>query len=329
MTSSSKHLALVVGVAALSLAAMFTGPAAQAAVIQPCVTAAAVDGPNAITVAPIYGGGQIYCQSAYGWSDTWFADSQPATYDQRKDVLSGDNAPDLRYKTVSGKVVGSGNPYNFMSPWLDGGTLNSQFIGSDWRVVNDISVVGNVGTSKVTLGGLDAEITTTVLASGITETFVFTNRTNESILELLFSDYYNFHANGSLNGDIGCPTTTYDPLTGTVTTVGSGSGTCSPIVKNGSMHGSQLPSEWDLGISTAVLADIAAGTYNNALGPVLGDGAIDMVWNLGALEIGQSKTFTIFKDFERVPEPGTLAVFSLGLAALTWSRRRVAGVVAA
>ncbi len=325
MTNASKDLSFVVGVAALSLLAALAAPAAQAAVIQPCLTAAAVAGPNAITVAPIYGGGQIYCQSSYGWSDTWFADSQPATYDQRKDVLSGDNAPDLTYRRPSGALVGSGNPYNFISPWLDGGTLNAVYIGSNWRVINDISVVGNVGTSKITLGGLDADITTTVLGSGITETFVFTNNTQETILDLLFSDYYNFHANGSLNfTDTACPTTSYDPLTGTVTTVGSNSGNCSPIVKNGSMHGSQLPSAWDLGLAAAVLADIAAGTYNNALGPVVGDGAIDMVWNLGALGVGQSVTFTIFKDFERVPEPGSLAVFSLGLAALGWSRRRIA-----
>lgn len=299
-----------------------TTSTAQAAVIQPCVTAAAQAGPNAITVAPIYGGGQIYCQSAYGWSDTWFADSQPATYDQRKDVLSGDNAPDLRYRLANGQIVGSGNQYNFISPWLDGGTLNAQFIGSNWQVVNDISVNLNVGTSKITLGGLDAGITTTVLASGITETFVFTNNTNSAIEELLFSDYYNFHANGSLGGDIGCPTTTYDPITGTVTTVGQSGGGCSPIVKNGSMHGSQLPDVWTIGTSGNVLADIAAGNYNNLLGPVVGDGAIDMVWNLGALGIGQSKTFTIFKDFERLPEPGTLAMLGLALLALGLMRRR-------
>ena len=326
MTRSTKDLALVAGVTAVALLAALTVPTAQAAVVQPCVTAAAqgVIGP-AITVLPIYGGGQIYCQSAYGWSDTWFADSQPAVYDQRRDVLSGDNAPDLTYRRPNGALVGSGNQYNFISPWVDGGTLNAQFIGSNWTVVpaGDINVVGNVGTSKITLGGLDANITTTVLASGITETFVFTNNTQETILELLFSDYFNFHANGSLNlTDTACPTTSYDPLTGTVTTVGSFSGACSPIVKNGSMRGSQLPSKWDLDLATTVLADIAAGTYNNALGPVVGDGAIDMVWDLGTLGIGQSVTFTIFKDFELLPEPGTLAVFSLGLAALGWSRRR-------
>jgi hypothetical protein len=281
-----------------------------------------VPGPNAITSLPIYGGGQVYCQTAYGWSDTWFAASQPATYDQRLDVLSGDNAPDLRYTTVSGRKVGSGNKYNFISPWLDGGTLNAIFIGSDWRVVNDITVAGNVSMSVITLGGLDLKITTTVGASGITETFKFTNNTDEGIQQLLFSDYFNFHANGSLNGDVKCPNTAYDPLTGTVTTTGSFEAGCSPIVRNGSMRGSLLPTTWDLGEAADVLADIEADTYNQQLSCIKCDGAIDMVWDLGALQIGAMKEFTIFKDFERIPEPSTLALIGLALLGLGKRRQR-------
>lgn len=300
----------------------------QAAVVQPCETAAAL----AISVLPINGGGQTYCQSAYGWSDTWFAASQPAVYDQHLDVLSGDNAPSFFYKTAAGGIVGSGNQYNFISPYLDGGTLNATLIGSNWTVVNDITVVGNVGTSKIQLPGagqgVTADIVTTVGASGITEKFTFTNLTGIRIEEIWFDDYFNFHANGSDGSDVACPTTEYK--VGVVTTTGKTGGGCSPIVKNGSMYGSAteggtvvLPTKYDLGGATSVLANIAANTYTGGVS-YTGDGAADLLWNLGPLEDGTSVSFVINKNFERIPEPATLALFSAGLFGLRLFRRRTA-----
>src|SRR5271167_2827144 len=99
--SQTKALTALIG--GLALLAGVQSPA-EAAVVQPCLTNAAIgDAVNpAITFLPINGGTQTYCQSAFGWSDTWFATSQPSSYNQGLDVLSGDNAPDLLYKTASG-----------------------------------------------------------------------------------------------------------------------------------------------------------------------------------------------------------------------------------
>jgi hypothetical protein len=70
--------------AAITLVAMVGFAAfqstARAAVVQPCASGA-TGGTGGITILPINGGNQTYCQTAYGWSDTWFATSQPAAYD--------------------------------------------------------------------------------------------------------------------------------------------------------------------------------------------------------------------------------------------------------
>jgi len=323
-----------VAIAGFAALIAFQSPA-KAAVVQPCLTNAA----SSITFLPINGGGQTYCQSAYGWSDTWFPTAQPSTYNQQLDALSGDNAPDLTFTYLGANgptTVGSGNAYNFISPYLDGGTLNSALLpgGSAWTVLSDLTVSGNVGTSTIALNGLDLTITTTVGASGVTEQFAFTN-TNPFDIDVLFSDYFNFHPNGSLSGDLGCATTSFDSVTGTVTTTGSNAGGCSKIVSSGTMQGSQSPLEWDLGLSTNVLSDIAGGSYNDGLGPYTGDGAVDVVWDLGPLSgtscvpgeltVCNSETsFTISKNFA-VPEPGSLGVVGSALAGLGffgWRRQK-------
>ena len=317
--------------------------AAQASTVQPCLTnASSGNGSPFITVLPIVGGGQTYCQSAFGWSDTWFPTSNPTQYDQHQDVLSGDNAPTLFYVTANGTVVGAGSQtvngvtsssYNFISPWLDGGTLNSHNIGGNWEVLNDINVVGNVGKSEICLGctsngnggfnldGLIVDVTTTVTGAEVTEQFVITNDTGVDISQLYFDDYFNFHPNGSETGDLGCATTIFTGTT--VVTTGSNSATCSAIVSAGQMTGSVAPAAWELGLTPTVLSAMAAGTYNNALGPCVGDCAVDVLWSLGALENGDSTTFTIFKPFIlKAPEPGSLGLLGLGLIALRLFRRR-------
>jgi len=323
MLPMSRFLPIVIGTLA-ALAVL--EPPARAGIVQPCATNAANPGPGSITFLPINGGNQTYCQSAYGWSDTWFPSSQPATYNQQLDAMSGDNAPGLIYKTNQ-RVVGSGNslgnPYNFISPWLDGGNLQSGFIGSSWTVLNDIKVTGNVGTSKITLGGLDLTITTTVGANGVTEHFSFMNNTGAAITDVLFSDYFNFHPNGSLLLDTHCATTTFAANPGTVTTTGSTGPGCGEIVPQGTMTGSMLPKAWDLGMPANVLSDIAMGTYNGFTGPIKGDGAADVVWDLGPLAIGGITDFTITKDFVPAPEPGSLLLLTTAVAGLLLLRRRV------
>jgi len=233
-------------------------------------------------------------------------------------------------QTVNGVTSSS---YNFISPWLDGGTLNSHNIGGNWEVLSDINVVGNVGTSKICLGctsngnggfnldGLIVDVTTTVTGAEVTEQFVITNDTGVDISQLYFDDYFNFHPNGSETGDLGCATTIFTGTT--VVTTGSNSATCSAIVSAGQMTGSVAPAAWELGLTPTVLSAMAAGTYNNALGPCVGDCAVDVLWSLGALENGDSTTFTIFKPFIlKAPEPGSLGLLGLGLIALRLFRRR-------
>ena len=179
-------------VSLVTVAAAFIGlpAAASAAVVQPCASGA-TGGPRAITVKPILGpsaaksGGQTYCQSAYGWTDTWFPTQQPKTFNIGLDVFSGDDAPSVSYTTQKGAVVGSGNKYNFIGPWLDGGTRGASFIGSNWQVTSDIAVKDDEATSSLLLpvaggaagDGLALTITTTVAKTGVTEKFVFTNKT--------------------------------------------------------------------------------------------------------------------------------------------------------
>jgi hypothetical protein len=247
----SPRSTLVIGI--LCCAALGSG-AAKGAVVQPCLSnAASGTGGPAITFLPIKGtlaGGVLstYCQSAFGWSDTWFVDGQPADYAKGRDVFSGDDAPSLGWKGITGAVAGT-NP-GWLSPWLDGGSRDAKNVKSDWSVVTDITVSGNAASSVIqhttAKGAKDVQISIkTVVNKGITEVFDIKNISDALIQDFKFTDYFNFHPWGSGSG-FECGITSYtNGMIKTIATPTCGGGPPKPLAAGGIMYGSEKPSAWE------------------------------------------------------------------------------------
>src|SRR4051812_12523178 len=158
-------------------------------------------GANSETILPVKNAVQAYCISDYGWSDSWFF-SNPASYDGHKDVLSGDDSPFIRYTVGPSNTAGNGN--GFLSPSMDQGTLNSTNIGSNWSIVQPLAYThANDTTSSVIQDAADhlaISIMTQVIGQQVFIRFTFTNNGTQSINNLRFGDYWNYHPNGSKNG---------------------------------------------------------------------------------------------------------------------------------
>jgi hypothetical protein len=334
-------------VSGLCLTAGFQSPA-WAGPTPPCAPSTT----PTVNLNPINGGNSTYCVTGFGWTDAWFPTTQPTAYNGNLDVLSGDDAPGLSYtlSTSPSQKVGTGNIFSFLSPVLDGGTLNAQNIGGGATLIGDLNpgmMFTNQASSTISVAEVQIGITTTVHPdNSVTQAFTFTNTSPiATVMGLTFNDYFNFHPDGSNSTtQAACGITSFNPVTGTVTTVGATTGGCGPLVADGSMQGSMLPTTWDLGnvgsvtcttpttctTTPGVLADIVAGTFNMATGPTgPGDTGADLVWDLPNLAPGASETFTITKNSNSLPpgpplltpEPGSLALLGSALFGLGAARR--------
>ena len=275
------------------------------------------------TILPVKNSVQAYCVSDFGWSDSWFF-SNPGAYDGNKDVLSGDDSPFIRYAVGPSHTAGNGN--GFFSPSLDQGTLNPTNIGSNWSVIQSLAYSHSTDTATSVIQDatdhLVISILTQVVGQQVFLHFSFLNNGAQTIDNLRFGDYRNFHPNGSKNGKTENVqgTTSFTAANGTVTT--SGNRTLSTFIADGIVFGDRKPDVHQVGTITDVLSAIRSNAYTGSNGPVgPGDYAAAIAWDLGSLAPGQSTAFVIAKELAS-PEPSTLVLLGIGTVLLAISRRK-------
>jgi hypothetical protein len=209
---------------------------------------------------------------------------------------------------------------------MDEGALNSQSIGSNWSVVQGLSYTHGTDTTSSAIQDatdhLMISIVTQVIGQQVFLRFTFTNTGTQTINDIRFGDYWNFHPNGSKNGTTENlqGTTSYSAVTGDITTTGNS--LLSTFISNGTLAGQRKPDEHQVGSISNVLAAVSSNTFAGANGPLgPGDYAAAVAWDLGSLTAGKSTSFQITKDLG-TPEPSTLALFGIGSALIALRFRR-------
>ena len=313
------------------LSVLLPASVATAVAVAPCTTAGALD------IIPISNGSATYCVSDYGWSDTWFVGTAPASYDPRFDVLSGDDSPNLHFGIKGGAPSPVVSGFGWISPLMDGGgpTAGGFLTGSPWTIVTAVHATGLLSVESLVRHplGIDLLIATSLDPSGqqVTQRFTIMNTTDTTTFsDLLFADYFNYHPNGSDGANVLKGTVTYDPLSG-ITITGPNDGT---LIANGSMRGERVDDKHGrngpfLALPIDVLDMVQTDDYLDpgaaiAVGP--GNVAGGLAWALGDLAPHASVAFSVFKLADPLvaaaPAPATCVLLALGLAMLGLSRRR-------
>lgn len=272
-------LAILLIVSAISL---------RGQVLDPC-TPALTDQEN---VFPVRNNTIAYCVSDYGWSDTMFSAPIPDFYDPSGDLLSGDNAYNLRY-SISGVVV-SGN--GWLTPGMDAGHFSPSYqTGSPWVVIDPLHYTDGTRVAQSRIHqpdhGLDLTITTEVNANTMTQTFQLVNNGMSTIEAIRGTDYFNFHPNGTASPAIYQANIAFSPDGGLVTTGPRDS----TFVADGRVYAVSAAAAHDLGFAdpSDVINRVENNLFNglNRFGP--DDAAGALAWDLGALRPGETLTWSI------------------------------------
>ena len=259
-----------------------------------------------------------FCVSSFGWSNGWFATTNPGTAPDNANInLLGDSAQYLSYTTDSGSVG------MWLTPTLSSGTST----GSTFTVATAVHKIDdNQAESVITNGDVNITINSKVVRNNIRMTFTILNLLDSTITNLQIVQYLNYFSYGSTNPDLG--TMTYQKVPTLEDTMVDGLWVGSQndgnvLIREGGVCGGpgtagcSTPDAHDIGAPEDVIADIYAGSFNGVdSAPMNAAGAL--AWNLGDLQSLESTQFTV----ELVPEPGTTSMLLFGTAGLlVWSRR--------